>query len=105
MFKKPAMGGELRFDRRQVLSLGAGAALTSMVGGWARAAIDATAVTPVVKTSNGPIVGYVTDGIKLFAACATARRRWARCASCRRENRILGRVRQHACIISTPRCS
>ena len=66
MFKKPAMGGELRFDRRQILSLGAGAALTSMVGGWARAAIDATAVTPVVKTSNGPIVGYVTDGIQTF---------------------------------------
>jgi len=66
MFKKPAMGGELRFDRRQILSFGAGATLTSLVGGWARAAIGATAVTPVVKTSNGPIVGYVTDGIQSF---------------------------------------
>lgn len=55
----------LQLDRRQILGLGAGAALTSLIGSWARA-IDASAVTPLVKTTNGPIVGYVTDGIHTF---------------------------------------
>ena len=39
--------------------------LTSLVGNWSRAAVDASAVTPVVETTNGPIVGYITDGIQL----------------------------------------
>jgi para-nitrobenzyl esterase len=56
----------IKINRRQALGMGVGSALTSMVGDWVRAGTDATAVTPVVKTSNGPIVGYVSDGVQTF---------------------------------------
>src|SRR5271165_5179534 len=65
MNKRPAEGDELWVDRRRLLGMGAGAALTSLIGGWARA-VDASAVTPPVKTTNGPVVGYVADGIQTF---------------------------------------
>ena len=56
----------MNLQRRQILGMGAGAALTSLVGNWSRAAVDASAVTPVVETTNGPIVGYLSDGIQTF---------------------------------------
>src|SRR5690242_1221263 len=51
--------------RREFLR--AGAALTALASsGWRARADVASAVTPVVKTSNGPIVGLVYDGIQTF---------------------------------------
>src|ERR1700691_1019254 len=65
--RKPfAKGDGHGFDRRQILRMGAGAALASMLDGWARAESVATAVTPAVKTTNGPIIGLNADGIQTF---------------------------------------
>ena len=66
MNKQPAKGDGNIFDRRQILRMGAGAALASMLDGWARAESVATAVTPAVKTTNGPIIGLNADGIRTF---------------------------------------
>ena len=66
MNKQPTKGHGHGIDRRQILRMGVGAALASMVDGWARAEIAATAVTPAVKTTNGPIIGLIADGIQTF---------------------------------------
>jgi len=55
----------LNIERRGLL---AGAAAVGLGLGWTRALADptATAATPVVATSNGPVFGVVSDGVQTF---------------------------------------
>src|SRR5580658_1819075 len=56
---------DLNMGRRGLL---AGAAAVGLGLGWARALADpvATAVSQIVTTSNGPVVGVVSDAIQTF---------------------------------------
>ena len=56
---------DLNFGRRGLL---AGAAAAGLGLAWARAQADpiATSVTRVASTSNGPVVGLVSDGVQTF---------------------------------------